>query len=83
MPTVGRPKNNPGQTVSGDAIYRNRRACRPRLSRAKLGEAAGVSERTVARWEKGELVPSREQLRAVAKALGVRLSDLAKKTGGN
>lgn len=65
------------------------RARRPRLARlietsrkkqdlwqSELAARLGVSERTVTKWEKGEVVPRPEHLERIAGALGLDLREL-------
>jgi transcriptional regulator with XRE-family HTH domain len=47
------------------------------LTQAELARRVKVDVRTLARWEAGETHPTRRNLRRLAKALGVSVSDLA------
>ena len=51
----------------GRAIRAQRRAVG--LSQEALAAAAGVSQATVSKWERGEAVPSHHSIPAIAKAL--------------
>ena len=45
-------------------------------SQRQMAEALGVSERTFARWERGEAEPSIERMTAWARALELKPADL-------
>lgn len=42
----------------------------------QMADALGVTERSFARWERGEVEPSIERLTAWAQALGIKPADL-------
>ena len=46
------------------------------LTQEKLADAVGVSLLTLFRWEKGERSPRIDEIKALAKALGVSEADL-------
>ena len=58
----------------GDTIYRLRRE--KGMSQAQLGEAVGVSNRAVSKWETYEANPDIGLLPLLAKALGVTIDEL-------
>ena len=51
-----------------------------KLSQEQLAEACGVSRQTVARWERGDRVPSLSSLERIAEAFSIPLSEFL--TGG-
>lgn len=58
----------------GDRIRKARKA--RGLTQKQLGEASGTSEITIRQYETGKRQPRIKQLRAVASALGVNITDL-------
>ena len=55
---------------------RIRKARKGKMTQAELGEAIGVHEVTVRRWELGERVPDAADLQRIASVLGVSASEL-------
>ena len=55
---------------------RIRKARKGKMTQAELGEAIGVHEVTVRRWELGERVPDAADLQRIANVLGVSASEL-------
>ena len=47
------------------------------ISQRVVAIAVGVAPNTVARWERGELVPRKRMQRKLARILGVTVDDLA------
>jgi transcriptional regulator with XRE-family HTH domain len=47
------------------------------LTQRVIGIACGVAPNTVARWERGEVIPTRRHQRVLARILGVAVDDLA------
>jgi len=58
--------------VSGDLIREAR--LRAGLTQAELGKRLGKAQSVIARWERGEVRPSLEAVRAVVRACGFDLS---------
>lgn len=58
--------------VSGDLLREARR--RAGLSQAELARRAGKPTSVIGRWERGEVLPSFETLRAVIRASGLDLA---------
>jgi transcriptional regulator with XRE-family HTH domain len=58
--------------ISGDLLREARR--RAGLSQAELARRAGKPTSTIGRWERGEVLPSLETLRAVVRACGLELT---------
>lgn len=56
------------------AIRRTRQ--RRNLSQSELAERVGVSQRTVSKWENGEVIPRSDRLAALAAVLGVSMSEM-------
>ena len=46
------------------------------LTQAELGEALGVSNKTVSRWETGSYLPPVEMLQALSERYGVSINEL-------
>ena len=46
------------------------------LTQSQFAEKIGVSQATVAEWERGDYFPSAQRLPAIAAALGCTLEDL-------
>jgi DNA-binding XRE family transcriptional regulator len=44
-----------------------------KLTQAELAEKIGTSQATIARWERGSVMPSTKSLKRVAEATGTRL----------
>jgi transcriptional regulator with XRE-family HTH domain len=65
----------------GDAIRTARSSAQ--LTQAKLAEAAGVSDETVSRIERGAYEPAVSTMIALADALGVSLDVLTGRAGAN
>ena len=58
--------------ISGDLLVEARR--RAGISQAELGRRAGVAPSLIGRYERYEVIPSLERLRALAGACGFELS---------
>jgi transcriptional regulator with XRE-family HTH domain len=58
--------------ISGDLLREARR--RAGLSQAELARRAGKPTSTIGRWERGEVLPSLETLRAVVRACDLELT---------
>lgn len=56
---------------------------RRRISRKTLAELCGLSKNTIARYERGERVPSLTDAAAIADALGVSIDYLSGHSGRN
>ncbi len=56
--------------------YLRRARKNKKISMRQLGEAIGVGEMTVWRWEKERVAPRRKMLPLLANVLGVELRDL-------
>ena len=61
-----------GGMVTGDLIREARR--RAALTQAELGERLGTSQSVVARWERGDVLPSLETVRRVVRACDLDLT---------
>jgi transcriptional regulator with XRE-family HTH domain len=57
--------------ISGDILREAR--LRSGLTQQQLATRAGTSQSAIARWEKGDVVPSLERLREVVRACGLEL----------
>jgi transcriptional regulator with XRE-family HTH domain len=57
--------------ISGDLLREAR--LRARLSQAELGRRAGKATSVIGRWERNEVEPSLETLRALIRACGLEL----------
>jgi transcriptional regulator with XRE-family HTH domain len=57
--------------VSGDLIKESR--LRASLTQAELGAKLGKPQSVIARWERGEVIPSLETLRQVVRGCGLDL----------
>lgn len=53
-----------------------RKAVKPKMSQDDLAEAIGVSQPTVAKYERGDIDPPMSQARKMAKVLGCSIDDL-------
>jgi len=60
------------RVVSGDLLVEARR--RAGISQAELGRRSGVAPSLIGRYERYEVIPSLERLRALLRACGVELS---------
>jgi transcriptional regulator with XRE-family HTH domain len=58
--------------ISGDLIREAR--LRADLTQAELGARLGISQSAIARWERGEVLPSLEKVREVVRACDLDLS---------
>jgi transcriptional regulator with XRE-family HTH domain len=58
--------------ISGDLIKEAR--LRAGLTQAELGAAIGQPQSVIARWERGEVLPSLERLREVVRGCGLELT---------
>ena len=61
-----------GEMVSGDLIREAR--LRAGLTQAELGERLGKAQSVIARWERGDVLPSMETVRAVVRACELDLT---------
>jgi transcriptional regulator with XRE-family HTH domain len=58
--------------ISGDLLKESR--LRAGLTQAELGARLGKAQSVIARWERGEVLPSLETLREVVRACGLDLA---------
>lgn len=58
--------------ISGDLIRESR--LRAGLTQAELGARLGKAQSVIARWERGDVLPSLETLREVVRACGLDLA---------
>lgn len=58
--------------ISGDLVREAR--LRAGLTQAELGARLGKAQSVIARWERGEVQPSLETLKAVVRACGLELA---------
>jgi transcriptional regulator with XRE-family HTH domain len=58
--------------ISGDLLKESRQ--RAGLTQAELGARLGKAQSVIARWERGEVLPSLETLREVVRACGLDLA---------
>lgn len=52
-----------------------------RLEQAELAELVGVSQQTISRWERGEALPRRARVQALAAALGTEPETITRYAG--
>lgn len=62
------------RTELGELIFRARNA--RKLSQAALGDACGVSNQQVHRWERGRAIPGRDPIERLAETLDLDLQQL-------
>lgn len=60
---------------SAGQIFKEARL-KSRLTQAELGEKTGIHSNTIAKIERGEQEPSIETIKKLAKALGVKSSEI-------
>jgi putative transcriptional regulator len=79
MPT----KSTTGSQGNGAEVFgRNLRAAREKagLTQGELGQASGIDDMSISRYERGKNAPSLESAKVLARALNCTVDDLIRST---